>query len=85
MTPGSLAVLSIIVGVFPLLVSMAAGGIAQIKGCRLDEGRAEPCYLCGRDISGLLYAMFMCAWLAMFTLGLMIIGLSTAGVWALLN
>ena len=83
MTPGRLALLSVVVGVFPLAVAALGSLIAHLKGCRLSEAAAEPCYVLGIDISGLLYTMFMFAWLTMFTGGIAVIGLMVSGIWAL--
>lgn len=85
MTPFYLAVLSILIGPFPIFIALLATLIAKICGCTLNEGSAEKCIVLGVDISGFLYGMFMFAWLAMFTMGLMFIGLMTSAVWALMS
>ncbi len=85
MTPLRLALISIAVGVFPLLVAGLASAIANTCGCTLNEAGAEKCIVFGREISGLLYSMFMFAWLGMFTVGIAILGLTTSAIWAFMK
>ncbi|AZZ91566.1 hypothetical protein EUZ85_12860 [Hahella sp. KA22] len=85
MTPLSLAILSIVVGIFPLLVASLAKAIARSLGGSLSEADCESCMLFGRDISPILYRMFVFAWLSMFTLGLGMLGVMGAIAWALLS
>ena len=82
MTPGRLAILSVVIGVFPLAIAALGSLIAHLKGCPLNEAAAEPCYCCGIDISRLLYAMFMCFWLTIFTGGIAVLGLLASALWA---
>lgn len=82
MTPGILAIISLIVGFFPVLVSILAGIIANSCDCRLDEGGVHPCVIFGKDRGPMLYSMFNFAWFIFFTLPLGVLGLVVAGVWA---
>lgn len=83
MTPGILAIVSLVVGVFPLLIAITATVIAKICGCRLDEGDAHPCVIFGRDRGEMLYTLFNFFWLMFFTMPLGGAGLIGAGIWAL--
>lgn len=85
MTPLKLAILSAVIGALPLLVALLAGFIAQCLGCTMDEGGTTPCLLWGRDISSVLYGMFMCGWLAMLTIPAGFMGVIGCGVWALIR
>ena len=85
MTPLKLALISIAIGIFPFLVSLLAILIANICGCELNAARAEKCIVFGRDISGVLYVMFMFHWLTLFTGGIGFMGVIAAGIWALVK
>ncbi len=78
MSAGMIALLSVGIGVLPMLLNLSASAFAFFKGGRLDAGEAETCIVLGRDISSLLYTLFMCYWLMFLTLPVMVGGL----VWA---
>jgi len=61
--------------VWPLIPAFLASLIAMVCGCKLDEGDAHPCIVFGKDIGGLLYAMFV--------MGLFAIGTFPSGIIAL--
>ncbi len=83
MTPGILAVLSIIIGIFPLLVAMLASSIARFYGCQLNEGGIDDCTRLSKKAQRILYSMFVFAWMTTFTGGLGVIGVIYALAWAL--
>lgn len=56
-----------LVAVAPLIPVLLASAIASATGTRLNEAQAQPCIVLGKDISGLLYSMFMMGWFGMFT------------------
>lgn len=58
----------------PLIPALLASGIAAATGTRLNEADAQPCIVLGRDISGMLYGMFMMGWFGMFTFPLGLLG-----------
>lgn len=64
-------------GLGPLFVALAAGGIANALGCRLNEAAAHPCQLGPFDIGESLYGFGMMGWLSIATLPLA--GLAMAG------
>ena len=82
LTPGKLALISVVLGPLPLVIAMIASGVAQMIGGDLHEGHAKNCIVFGVDISGVLYNMFMMGWLTIFTGGLAMIGLFVSGIWA---
>lgn len=47
---------------------IAAGGLAGIGGCELNEGGVNSCILLGLDIGGLLAFLFVAGWLFFFTM-----------------
>ncbi|MBN9063707.1 MAG: hypothetical protein BGP06_04615 [Rhizobiales bacterium 65-9] len=47
----------------PVVSVIAAGTIANVLDCRLDEGSAHPCLFKGADIGQPLYAMSVLGWL----------------------
>ena len=81
MTPKSLALISIIAGIFPLLVMMLGLVLAKILGCQIDESKPHKCIFFGSDIGRFLYGSFVFAWLALVTGPIGIIGLIASGVW----
>ena len=82
MTPLRLALLSIAVGVFPLLVMLLASFIANACGCTLNEAGAGKCVVFGKDVGGVLSVMFMFGWLGMITAPAGIIGVLSSAIWA---
>lgn len=71
--------LSILIGVLPMLLNLLASAIASWKGVRLDAAEAETCIVLGVDISSLLYTLFMSYWFMFLTLPVMVGGLIWAG------
>ncbi|MCB4769706.1 hypothetical protein LGR54_13900 [Ancylobacter sp. Lp-2] len=69
---GRLYALGLLVIVFlalaPLLSALLAGLIANLAGCRLDEGSVHPCIIAGRDVGEPLYTMGVLGWLSLATL-----------------
>ena len=83
MTPFSLAMWSILIGVSPLLVALLASMIANMLGCELNEANAPKCMFLGINIGDILYGMFVFAWLGMLTIGLAFIGVIVSIFWAI--
>jgi hypothetical protein len=72
----------IIVGAaFPLLAAFAAGTIANLNSCLLNEGSANPCVIAGTDYGDTLYSLGLMGWLAIATVP---IGIAALAVWALI-
>ena len=59
---------SILFATGPILVLLLASGIADLYGCELNEGYANPCIVLGTDIGDLLYAAAVLPWLSFFTI-----------------
>lgn len=51
----------------PLIPVIAAGVIATIWGCQLDEGSVHPCIVFGKDIGYMLYQISMIGWFSIAT------------------
>lgn len=81
MTPKILALLSVTIGIFPLLVMLLGLGLARILGCQVDEGRPHKCLFCGRDIGRFLYGTYVFAWLGLVTGPIGILGVIASVVW----
>ena len=65
----------------PFIGVMAAGMIADVYGCRLDEGSVHPCVVNGRDIGETLYSFGVLGWLGLATIPL---GLAVLGIYLLI-
>ncbi len=65
---------------FPLLSALAAGTIANLNGCALNEGSANPCVIAGTDYGEELYSLGVLGWLAIATVP---IGIAALAIWAL--
>lgn len=85
MTPAKLAFLSVFIGSLPILVAVLASQVATWCGGDLSEASVAPCLVWGYDISKVLYTMFMCGWLGMFSVPLGGLGLMGSGIWALVR
>ena len=85
MSPKSLAIGSVIVGIFPFTVALFATWIAQFCGIELSEANPADCIVLGFQIGGFLYGMFVFAWMSMLSLGIMIWGLLFSLVWAIIR
>ena len=81
MTPKTLALISIAVGVFPMAIAMFGMVLAKILGCHVDEGNKHECMFCGRDIGGFLYGAFMFFWLELIAMPIGIIGVISSAIW----
>jgi hypothetical protein len=64
----------------PLLLALAAGGIASALGCVLNEGSIHPCMLFGSDIGKPLYTMGVLGWLSIIGIPFAAIALA---IWAI--
>jgi hypothetical protein len=65
---------------FPLLSALAAGSIANLHGCVLNEGGVNPCVIAGIDFGKALYSLGVLGWLAIATLPL---GMGALVLWFL--
>jgi len=84
MTPLRLAILSIVIGLLPIIPAIIAGIMASICGCEInDAGVTGECIVFGKDISSHLYSMYVTAWFGMISVPLATCGLFISGVWAL--
>jgi hypothetical protein len=70
----------VVAAAFPLLAAFAAGTIANLNGCALNEGSANPCVIAGTDYGETLYSLGVVGWLAIATVP---IGIAALAVWAL--
>ena len=61
------AVLTGVVGWFPVLSVLACAAIAQIGHCQVDEGGVHPCLVFGRDMGELAYGLGMMGWFFLMT------------------
>src|SRR5690606_5639823 len=85
MTPGKLALLSLAIGILPFATAMLGVGLARAVGGQVDARGASGCVLFGRDLNPLVYTLFMSHWGVLVTGGSAMIGLTGAGIWALIN
>lgn len=83
LTPERLALISIGVGVLPLLLSMLGVAAAKVTGGRVDASGAYHCRILGRDVGGIVYTLFMMYVVTVFSAGLTVLGLIGSGLWAL--
>lgn len=65
-----------LVAATPVVSMLLAVSIADANGCKLNEADAHPCLVAGVDIGGLLYDMFVLAWLGLLTVPLGVLGLA---------
>lgn len=82
MTPTRLAVISIVIGVLPLLIALLGSVMASLLGCEQNGGGISQCYFCGKDIGSLLYGMMMMHWLVIITGGIAVWGVLASVIWA---
>lgn len=68
LTHGSILLTIFLLGFGPLLVSLLARAFANINGCALHEGFANPCVVIGLDWGETLYAMGTLGWLTLASL-----------------
>lgn len=85
LTPGRLALLSLLIGVFPMILAFLGTALAKVSGGHVDASRVRDCFLFGFDLNNLVYTLFMCHWAVIFTGGFAVLGLMASGLWALLT
>lgn len=56
------------VGIAPLVSTFAAGGIAKLAGCALNEAGGNSCRVLGMELGGVLSFMAVLGWLFFFTI-----------------
>jgi hypothetical protein len=61
-------VLIILIGLAPIGSVVACSTIANIYGCKVDEGSVHPCIINGKDYGQLLYTLGVLGWLMLLTL-----------------
>jgi len=54
--------------VAPLLCALAAGWVANLAGCPLDEGDVHPCLILGWDAGPILYQLGVLGWFMLATI-----------------
>lgn len=74
-------VISMLIGVFPVIVSLLAGMIASASGCTLNEGSRHTCVVLGIDIGDALYAMGLALWFSVATMPIGVAGLIVSLIW----
>lgn len=84
LTPASLALSSIAIGILPLLLSGLGVVLAKISGGSVDARGPQNCSVWGVQLGGLVYTLFISYWLMLFTVGLMVLGLIISAVWAVI-
>ncbi len=67
---GAILLVIFLIAAGPILVSMAAGTIAEANGCRLHEGFPEPCIINGVDRGEDLYTYGVLGLLSLGTIPL---------------
>jgi hypothetical protein len=85
LTPGRLALLSLLIGVFPMILAFLGTALAKVSGGHVDASGVRDCFLFGFNLNNLVYTLFMCHWAVIFTGGLAVFGLMASGLWALLT
>lgn len=83
-TPAELAVLCILFGVAPFLLTILAVVLARLLGGSVNASGANNCHLLGFNFNGFIHSLFMSYWLVFFTGGIALVGLIGSGIWALL-
>jgi hypothetical protein len=82
--PAGLCLLSIAVGIAPIISVAIAGTLAHMHGCTLHEGFVNPCVVMGADRGELLYTMGVAGWFALLTLPIGAAGITLSFVVALI-
>lgn len=83
-TPVKLALLSVFIGLIPLLVSGFASMVAALLGGSISNQGARNCSLLGMDIGPPLYFLYKAYWFVFLTAGLGFVGLLVSAIWALM-
>ncbi len=76
-------ILSIIVGIAPIISVIIASAIAKMNNCTLHEGFVNPCIVWGVDMGHTLYSMSVMGWLALISVPIGAMGLLVSIVWLL--
>ena len=84
LSPGSLALYSVAIGVSPMILSVLGVGLAKLLGGSVDARGPQNCSVKGVELGGLVYTLFMSYWLMFFTAGVMVLGLIASSIWAVL-
>lgn len=73
--------LVVLFAALPLLSALAAGAVASMTGCQLDEGSVHPCLISGYDAGEALYTFMVLGWLGLATIPF---GMTLLGVLAVI-
>lgn len=84
-SPDSLALVCIVLGPSPLLLTFISLLVTSLIGGRVSASGASNCRVMGLDLGPVLHSLFMAYWLALFTSGLAVLGLAGSAIWALLS
>ena len=84
-TPIGLAVISILFGVAPFLLTVLAVVLARLLSGSVNASGANNCHLLGFNLNTFVHSLFMSYWCVLFTGGIAIFGLIGSGIWALLR
>jgi hypothetical protein len=68
LTHAGILVVIALIGFGPLLLSLSAGAFANLNGCTLHEGFANPCVFLGVDWGDTLYSLGVMGWGTLLTL-----------------
>jgi len=60
----------LVFALLPIAAALLAVSLASLAGCGVHEGAVEACRVLGLDIGGLLYALAVSAWYALFAVPL---------------
>ena len=85
MSPGRLALYSLMLGPAPLVFPLLAKIICKLTGGSVDASQARNCVFLGVDFGSLMHVFFMAYWLVLFTAGFAVIGLTGSAIWVMLR
>lgn len=85
MSPGRLALYSLIIAPAPLLLPLSAKIICKLTGGSVDVNQVQGCYFLGLNLNNIVYTLFMSYMLTILTGGLAFFGLLGSGIWAFIN
>lgn len=57
----------IVIGLLPIIGLSVVSVLASVGGCRVNEGRVQPCMIAGLDWGGLLHGLTVAGWLFFLT------------------
>ncbi len=83
MSPGRLAVYSLMIGPAPLVFPLLAKIICKLTGGSVDSSQVNACDFLGLNFNRFVHTLFMSYMLVIFTGGIAIFGLLGSGMWAL--